>query len=74
MDKNGDKEDYTEVVDELESEVSHVEEDFEQIKSKDPSPSLKEKQDRAEEILNEIHEQLDFLKDHMDEINELRDR
>lgn len=69
MDMNG-EDGYKDVVDNLESEVKNVERDFENIKSNNPSRSLREKQDRAEEILEEIHEQLDFLKDHMEEIEE----
>lgn len=69
MDMNG-EDGYKDVVDNLESEVKNVERDFENIKSDNPSRSLREKQDRAEEILEEIHEQLDFLKDHMEEIEE----
>lgn len=66
------EDEYNEMVDELESEVSSVEKDFEQIKSENPSEGLKQKQDRAEEILDEIHEQLSFLKDHMDMIERER--
>ena len=66
------KDEYNDMVEELESEVTNVEKDFEQIKSENPSDSLREKQDRAQEILKEIHEQLDFLKNHMDEIESHR--
>ena len=67
MSMNG-EDGYKDVVEDLESEVENVEKDFESIKSDNPSRSLREKQDRAEEILGEIHEQLDFLKSHLDEI------
>lgn len=69
MNTNG-EDGYKDVVDNLESEVKNVERDFENIKSDNPSRSLREKQDRAEEILEEIHEQLSFLKDHMEEIED----
>lgn len=67
------EQDYGEMVSELESEVENVERDFQSIKSENPSESLAQKQDRAEEILSEIHEQLDFLKEHMNEIEERRE-
>lgn len=70
---DGKDQDYGEMVNELESEVENVERDFESIKSDNPSRSLAQKQDRAEEILTEIHEQLDFLKEHMDEIESRRE-
>lgn len=62
------RESYEDILGELEDEVEHAEKDFQEAKDEDASGSLKEKQDRAENLMNEIHEQLEFLENHLDEI------
>lgn len=61
-------ESYEDILDELEEEVEHAEKDFQEAKDEDATGSLKEKQERAESLMNEIQDQLEFLEDHLDEI------
>ncbi|PSH01779.1 MAG: hypothetical protein BRC27_00935 [Nanohaloarchaea archaeon SW_10_44_10] len=51
-----------EIVDELEGEINFLEEEFESVKDEN-DPTTREKQEKVEEILNEVHEQIDFLKE-----------
>lgn len=52
-----------EILDELEKEVEEAEKDFEEIKSDDVPDTTREKQEMAEKLLEEVHDQLEFLKD-----------
>jgi len=65
---NEEPESYEDILGELEEEVEHAEKDFQKAKDNNASGSLKEKQKRAENLMNEIHEQLEFLEQHMEEI------
>ena len=65
---NEEPESYESILEDLEQEVETAEKDFEEAKDKNASGSLKEKQERAENLMNEIHDQLEFLEDHLDEI------
>lgn len=56
-----------ELLEEVEETVDEFEHEFEEVKDEDATGSLKEKQERAENILNEIHDQLSFLKEVSDE-------
>lgn len=51
-----------EIVDELEGEINFLEQEFESVKDEN-DPTTREKQEKVEEILNEVHEQIDFLKE-----------
>ncbi|PSH01247.1 MAG: hypothetical protein BRC26_04005 [Nanohaloarchaea archaeon QH_8_44_6] len=51
-----------EIVDELEGEINFIEEEFESVRDEN-DPTTREKQEKVEEILNEVHEQIDFLKE-----------
>ncbi len=65
---NEEPESYESILEDLEQEVETAEEDFQEAKAEDASGSLKEKQERAENLMNEIHDQLEFLEDHLEEI------
>lgn len=53
-----------EIVDELEHEVEDLEREFSQVESdENVSDSMKEKQEQVENILSEVHQQLDFLRE-----------
>lgn len=52
-----------EIVDELEHEVEDLENEFEQVNDNNVSDSVREKQQQVENILSEVHEQLDFLRE-----------
>lgn len=56
-----------ELLEEVEETVDEFEHEFEEVKDEDATGSLKEKQEKAENILNEIHDQLSFLKEVSDE-------
>lgn len=51
-----------EIVNELEHEVETLDHEFEEVKESDAEGELGRKQERVEEILSEVHKQLDFLK------------
>jgi hypothetical protein len=51
-----------EIVDELEDEVDFLEDEFDSVKSDDVASTTREKQEKVEDILEEVHEQIDFLK------------
>ena len=61
-------ESYEDILEDLEQEVKHAESDFQEAKDEEATGSLKEKQERAENLMNEIHDQLEFLENHLDEI------
>jgi len=50
-------------LDDLEESFSKTEQEFEKVKEKDSDADVVEKQERAEELINEIRGQLEFLKD-----------
>lgn len=53
--------DEEEVLDDLGSQVSSLEKDLEASESEDDPDSVREKQERAEELVKEIQDQLEFL-------------
>ena len=57
-----------EIVDELEHEVEDLEKEFSEVEDDDVSESVREKQKQVENILSEVHEQLDFLREISDEM------
>lgn len=52
-----------EIVEELEGEVDELEHEFESVKSEDVPETTREKQKQVQQILEEVHEQISFLKD-----------
>lgn len=62
--------DYDNAVNDLEEEIDSVERDFESIKDEEASGELKEKQEKAEKILDEIHDQLHVLQKHIENASE----
>ena len=60
--------DYGKVLGELETEVEEVEEEFSSIEGKGGEKTSKEVQ--AENLLNEIHEQIEFLEKQMERIQD----
>lgn len=55
------------LLEELEEDVGEIEKDFDQIKDDDAPESIREKQRKAEELLGEIHEQLEFLREQVEQ-------
>jgi DNA repair exonuclease SbcCD ATPase subunit len=66
--KEFEKGDVEDAVKDLEEEVNSIERDFETVKDDSASGDLQEKQEKAEKILNEIHDQMEFLQEQMDRI------
>ncbi len=64
-----DIEEEEEMLGELEEEVEQVEHEFEAVKDENAPETMREKQEMAEEILGEVHEQLDFLKEVVEKQN-----
>lgn len=57
-----------EIVDELEHEVEDLEEEFDQVNDENVSDSVRKKQQQVENILGEVHEQLEFLREISEEM------
>lgn len=51
------------VIEDLESDVESLETDLKQVESQDIDGEMAEKEKRAEKLLEEIHTQLEFLKE-----------
>lgn len=64
---------YEDAVEDMEEQIESVERDFENIKDEDASGNLKKKQEKAETILSEIHEQMEFLQEQVEKIDEDED-
>lgn len=60
--------DYEKVLGELETEIEEVEDEFSSIEGKGGEKTSKEVQ--AENLLNEIHEQIEFLEEQMERIQD----
>jgi|GEM_PF-601915 hypothetical protein len=58
------------IVDKLEHEVDDLEKEFSQVEEEDVSESVKQKQQQVENILGEVHKQLDFLREVSDRMPE----
>lgn len=56
-----------EILDELEHEVEEAERDFEQLKGDEVPETTREKQEMVENLLEEVHGQLEFLKEVADQ-------
>lgn len=52
-----------EIVEDLESEVEELERDFESFSDDDVAETTREKQEMVKNILEEVHGQLEFLKE-----------
>lgn len=63
-------EEYEHVLDELEEEVEKTEKEFGGLKDDDIDP---EKKELAENLINEIHEQIGFLEEQLERIREEKD-
>lgn len=61
---------YEDAMDDIENQIDSVEQDFETVKDEDASGDLKKKQEKAEEILGDIHEQISFLQEQVQRMNE----
>jgi len=59
--KDIEEEEYTDAIEDLEDEIDSVEHDFDEVKDEEASGDLKRKQQKAENILNDIHDQLEVL-------------
>lgn len=65
-----DPKNYRKVLNELEDEIEHAEEDFEEVKDDSASDGLAEKQERAQKLMKQIHGQIEFLEEQLDRIGE----
>lgn len=54
------------LLEELERDVDDMEREFQEAKDPNPEDTMREKQQRAEQLIEEIHGQLKFLKKQMD--------
>lgn len=52
-----------EIVDELEHEVEDLENEFESVKDQKAPETVREKQQQVQNILEEVHDQLNFLRE-----------
>lgn len=69
------QQDYKEAMNDIQEQIRNVERDFETVKTDEASGDLAEKQKKAEEILGEIHDQVDFLREQVERMeNEKRKR
>ena len=59
--KDIDEGEYTDAIEDLEDEIDSVEHDFDEVKDEEASGDLKREQKKAENILNDIHDQLEVL-------------
>jgi len=57
-----------EIVDTLEHEVEDLEREFSQVEDENVSESVRKKQQQVENILGEVHKQLDFLREVSDKM------
>lgn len=51
---------------ELEEDVGEMEQEFQDVEDPDAEGTLREKQQRAEQLIEEIHDQLKFLQEQVD--------
>lgn len=54
--------DSEDLLEDLESDIEELEHDFQEVKDTEAEGTLREKQKKAEELLEDIHQQLKFLK------------
>lgn len=59
--------DYEETLEKLEDEVNEAEEEFSRIADEG---EMGPKEEKAVDLIGEIHEQIDFLEDQLERINE----
>ncbi|MFB6116007.1 MAG: hypothetical protein ABEK10_00710 [Candidatus Nanosalina sp.] len=64
------QQDYREAMDDIQEQIKNVESDFETVKTDNASGELAEKQKKAEEILSEIHDQVDFLREQVERMED----
>jgi hypothetical protein len=61
--------DYKKAMEDIQSQIRDVEKDFETVKTDKADGELAEKQKKAEEILGEIHDQVDFLREQVERMD-----
>ncbi|EGQ43850.1 MAG: hypothetical protein J07AB43_05160 [Candidatus Nanosalina sp. J07AB43] len=62
--------DYQEAMEDLQEQIRSVETDFKQVKTEDASGDLAKKQQKAENVLSDIHDQIEFLQEQVERMNE----
>lgn len=62
--------DYKKAMEDIQNQIKDVENDFETVKTDEASGELAEKQKKAEDILGEIHEQVDFLREQVERMED----
>jgi len=62
--------DYKKAMKDIQDQIKDVESDFETVKTEEASGELAEKQEKAEQILGEIHEQVDFLREQVERMED----
>lgn len=68
--KEIESQDYKDAMDDIQEQIRNVENDFEQVKTDEASGELAEKQKKAEEILSDIHDQVDFLREQVERMED----
>lgn len=58
------------MIEELEEDIDEIEHGFQDVKDEKASGTVREKQEEAEDILEEIHQQLRFLKEQVEDTKE----
>ena len=62
--------DYKQAMEDLQKQIRSVETDFNKVKTDEASGELAEKQQKAEKVLSDIHDQIEFLQDQVERIDE----
>ena len=62
--------DYQEAMEDLQEQIRDVETDFKQVKTEDASGDLARKQQKAEDVLSDIHDQIEFLQEQVERMDE----
>jgi len=65
--EKGFMDDPEDMIEELEKDIGEIEHDFDEVKNEGAEGTLREKQEKAEDILEEIHGQLKFLKEQVED-------
>ena len=68
--KEIDDNDYKKAMEDIGNQIKDVEKDFETVKTDETTGELAKKQKKAEEILGEIHDQVDFLREQVERMEE----
>lgn len=63
------KEDYENMIENLEKQIGSVESELDDLESDEDSPELKSKEKKAKVILQEINSQVEFLEEQLEKLD-----